>query len=334
MFQLDPDRPPEAAAATRDEALPSDVRPGEHVRGRTTNRLTPSAVIALQRSHGNAYVQRLLAPTQRLQRQEGAAPGTPAPGGTQLQPPTLGGSLGWHPPAPAQSEYQLHLDPEIEAQIRAIEAMRQLVAPEPVVAALRQLPLPPFPSDLLPPPAPDSGAPFPAAGPAAPAPAPAAPAPGPGPRPGTELKGPRPGEAGDIFKAAMSTATIGPAVTRLGELAKEHAWTNLKAPGKAAVVSTSVVLGGSALTAILANPAARSWALTNLLNDRIIPFGIGDYQVHGLSAQFNLSGDNIILGLHLDVGRFLAPLGFGPGSATPLGKAPNPYDPPPGQQRP
>jgi hypothetical protein len=308
------------------------VRPCEHVRGRTTNRLTPSAVIALQRSHGNAYVQRLLAPTQRLQRQEGAAPGMPAPGGTQLQPPTIGGSLGWHPPAPVQSEYQLHLDPEIEAQIRAIEAMRQVVAPEPVTAALGQLELPSFPPHLLTPPAPGSSGPSPAAGPAAPA-APAPAAPGPGPRPGTELKGPRPGELGDIWSAAMSSAIIGPAVTRLGDLAKERAqtdWANLKTGGKVAVVSTSVVLVGSALTAILTNPAARDWALTQL-NDKIIPV----YKVPGLSAQFNLAGDNIILGLHLDVGRLLPEsLGFGPGSPTALGKAPNPYDPPPGQQRP
>jgi hypothetical protein len=327
MLQLDQDRSPEAAAATSHEAAVSHARPDEHVR--LGNPLTPSAVLALQRSHGNVYVQRLLAPAQRLQRQEGAAHGAPAAGAPQLQPPTLGGSLGWRPPAPAQSEYQLHLDPEIEAQLRAMEAMRQVVAPAPVTAALGQLPLPAFPPHLLTPPAPGPGAPSPMAGPAAPAPAL-----DPGPRPGTELQGPRAGDGGDIWRAAMSDAIIGPAVTRLGDLATARArmdWANLRTGGQVAVVTTSVVLAGGALAGILANPAARDWALTTL-NDKIIPVP----GVPGLGAQFNLGGDHIILGLHLDVGRLLpASLGFGAGvSPSPLGEAPNPYEPPPGQQPP
>ncbi len=45
-------------------------------------------------------------------------------------------------------------------------------------------------------------------------------------------------------------------------------------------------------------------------------------------SSSNLSGNNIIVGLHLDVGKILpAALGFGPASATtPLGAPPNPYD--------
>jgi hypothetical protein len=315
MLQLDPDRPPEVTAATRGEALLPRAPLDERGHGRTAVHVTAGAVLALQRSHGNAYVQRLLASSQRVQRQGGP---------TQLQPPTLGGSVGWRPPAPTLGQYQLHLDPEIEAQIRAIEAMRQVVAPAPVTAALGQLSLPAVPLHLLPPSGRELSAPFPAAGPPSPAL-------DPGPRPGTELQGPRPGEGGDIWRAAMSDAIIGPAVTRLGDLAAERArmdWASLRTGGQVAVVTTSVVLAGGALAGILTNPSGRDWAL-RALNDRIIPVP----PVPGLSAQFNLGGDHVILGLHLDLGPHLpARLGFGRGvSPSPLGSPPNPYEPPPGQ---
>ena len=108
--------------------------------------------------------------------------------------------------------------------------MRQVVAPAPVTAALGQLPLLAIPPHLLTLPDRQLSAPFPAAD----LPSPAL---DPGPRPGTELQGPRPGEGGDIWRAAMSDAIIGPAVTRLGDLAAERArmdWARLRTGGQVA----------------------------------------------------------------------------------------------------
>jgi hypothetical protein len=52
-------------------------------------------------------------------------------------------------------------------------------------------------------------------------------------------------------------------------------------------------------------------------------------KVPGLGVQLNLSGENVIVGLHLDVGRILpAALGFGPASdTTPLGAPPSAFEP-------
>ena len=136
--------------------------------------------------------------------------------------------------------------------------------------------------------------------------------------------GPRAGTGGDIWKAVLSSPVLGPAVVNLGDLATARAkleYNNLSTGGKAAVVSTSVVVGVGALTAVLAHPGARDW-MTATLNDKIIPV----VPVPGLGVQLNLSGNNIIVGLHLDVGKILpASLGFGPASATaPLGAPPTP----------
>src|SRR5829696_8616276 len=89
---------------------------------------------------------------------------------------------------PAESPYQLHLDPEIEAQIRAINAMNAMIAPHHVQAGLLNLNLPPMPPAIAPAAAPQL-------------PAPSAPATAVGPAPGTGLMGPRAGTGGDIWQA-------------------------------------------------------------------------------------------------------------------------------------
>jgi len=215
-------------------------------------------------------------------------------------------------------DLHLHLDPQIEAQIRAINAMHALIAPEQVQTALVNLNLPPQlgagsgqpPAPQLIPPA----TPTPNATPQ-------------GPAPGTGLMGPRPGTGGDIWKAVLAEPALGPAIEALGEQAATRAraeFDELSTGGKAAVVTGSIVVGGAAITGLLANQETRD-LITATLNDVVIPVP----KVPGLGVQLNLSGNTMIVGLHLDVGRILpAALGFGPASeTTPLGAAPNPYQP-------
>lgn len=204
---------------------------------------------------------------------------------------------------------RLHLDPEIEAQIRAIKAMNAMLAPEPVRAGLLDL--------TLPQPAPTTGGATPAPAPTPPAPAPAVAT---GPAPGTGLMGPRAGAGGDIWKAVLADPSLGPAITALGDQAAARArsqWDQLSTGGAVAVVTGSMVVGGGAVAGVLANRDARQW-ITATLNDKVIPVP----KVPGLAVQLNLSGPTVIVGLHLDVGAILpAALGFGPASATtPLGQ--------------
>jgi hypothetical protein len=287
------------------------------------------AVLGLHGLHGlvgNAAVQRAVSPGGRaavVQRQEGHPPApapSPSTGGFQLRPPELGGSAGWRPQG--GGEFQLHLDPEIEAQIRALQAMQELLKPDSVALALAQLTLPSLPPNLLPPSP---------AGPGALAPPPAAPAaPAPPPQAGTPVE-PRPGTGGDIWRAIQAEPTIGPAVQQLQEQAIEQArqdWAALSRGEKAVVVSTGVLIGGGALAGVLSSPEARSW-VGSTLGGTVYPVPL----VPGLGVQLNLGGDNVILGLHFDVGRYLpSVLGFGPGSPKALGSPPSPVGPAPAQR--
>lgn len=288
------------------------------------------AVLALQRSVGNASLTRALAHGHSpvVQRQSSDRPAVPAPTtttGPQLDAPEIGGSVGWWAPSNAESPYRLHLSPEFEAQLRA---MRELVGPQQVSAGLNQLILPSVPSGLLP---------LGPVGPAAPAPpVPAPPAPqqpstgtAAGPAPGTELTGPRPGTVGDIWQAIKADPGIGPAVLELGDRAAARArqdWQALSGGGQVALVSTALVIGGGAVAGVLSSPEARSWVATNL-SGKVLPVPI----VPGLGIQLNLKADNVLLGLHLDVGQLLpTALGFGPAASTSaLGAPPNPYAPSP-----
>jgi hypothetical protein len=247
-----------------------------------------ASLTALQRQAGNRAVSSLFARSRQAQ--------------VQRQPLSA---------RQAQNDsYRLHLDPEIEAQIRAINAMNAMIAPEPVKAGLLDLTLPAAPFTPGPPRASTPPVPSP------PARAPATPT---GPAPGTGLMGPRAGTGGDVWKAILAEPSLGPAITALGDQAAAKAkaqWDQLSTGGAAAVVTGSIVVGGGAIAGVLANPDARQW-ITSTLNDKIIPVP----KVPGLGVQLNLSGENVIVGLHLDVGQVLPKaLGFGPAAATtPLG---------------
>jgi hypothetical protein len=285
-------RPPDPRTAPapprRPEASEADTSPA-------------GLVTQLQRLAGNRAVAQL------MQRPAPRPAPKPAPMPVQRD------GFGWKPPQ-SESPYQLHLDPEIEAQIRAIQAMQTMVAPTTVQEGLHEvnLNLPPMPVPT---------------GPQAPpiGPAPAPPASRPAAAPGTGLTGPRAGTGGDIWQAVLSEPALGPAIQGLGDQAATRAkseWGQLSTGGTVAVVTNSVLIGGGALTGALATPDARQW-LAGVLADKVIPVP----KVPGLGVQLNLAGDNIIVGLHLDVGKILpAALGFGPAvETTPLGAPPNPY---------
>lgn len=89
-------------------------------------------------------------------------------------------------------------------------------------------------------------------------------------------------------------------------------------------MSTALVIGGGAVAGVLSNPEARSWVATNL-SGKILPVPM----VPGLGVQLNLGANNVLLGLHLDVGQLLPrALSFGPAASTSaLGAPPNPYAP-------
>jgi len=245
------------------------------------------------------------------------------------------------PRAAGEGDSHLHLDPEIEAQIRAIEAMGRMVTPDLVIAGLGQLAAPD-------PAAPDPAAPDPAAAdpaaadPAAADPAAADPAAadpagsgataaatpggggGPASRPPPLPADPRPGQGGDIWQAIKLDPTLGPAIQSLQDQAADRArreWDTLSTGGKAAVVSSTVVLTGAAVTAVLSRRETREPVLS-ALRGTVFPVP----KVPGLGVQLDFGGDSVVVGLHLDVGQLLpSALGFGPGRPTELGAPPNPY---------
>jgi hypothetical protein len=255
----------------------------------------PALLTGLQRLAGNRAVAQLMR--------------VPAPVAVQREP------FGYRPPT--ASSHELHLDPKIEAQIRAIQAMNALIAPAPVHEGLREVNLNLAP--MSPPTGPQAPAVLPPSAPGAPTRPVAA--------PGTGLMGPRAGTGGDIWQAVLAEPALGPAIESLGQQAAARArtdWGQLSTGGAVAVVTQSIVIGGGAIAGMLSAPDARKW-VTAALADKVIPVP----KVPGLGVQLNLSGNNLIVGLHLDVGKLLpASLGFGPASQnTPLGAPPNPYDP-------
>lgn len=268
-----------------------------------TSSTAPAMVARLQRIAGNRAVAEMLQPPLPTQR----VPARRAP--VQREP--VG---GWRP---KDSPDQLHLDPQIEAQIRAINAMNAISAPERVMAGLLELNLPPMSATIGPP-----TPPTPEAAPASPT---AATTPQ-GPAPGTGLMGPRAGTPGDVWKVVLAEPSLGASITGLGDQAAARAkskYDTLSTGATVAVVTTTVAVGGGAIVGLLSRPDVRQW-ITATLNDKVIQVP----KVPGLGVQLNLSGNTVIVGLHLDVGKILpAALGFGPASATtPLGSPPGAYD--------
>lgn len=262
-------------------------------------------VSRLQQAHGNAFVQRLvatLAPSSGhpalVQRDgEGESSGSRF----RLTTPSLLGPAGASP-SPS-SAYQLHLDPEIQFRIQAMQLAHQLLDPTALRAALLRI----EPGAAL-------TAPSPLAGPSAPAAEPLVPR-GEGP------ETPRAAGAGDALSAVMAVPLIDTAITNLQTLALDRVrsdYRRLSTGERIAAISASVLIGGTAIAGIASNPDARRFALGQL-NGRVFPVP----GVSGLSVELNTERDGVMVGLHLDVGALLPKsLGFGPSSPTPIGGPP------------
>lgn len=291
--------PPEQGAAPGQDAL-AQLSPGgklhappppEHPTARSLRR---AQLRERQRSGGNQAAQRL------IQRDETSLPSVPD---YQLTPPSLF-------PAPRRPSLlgegpYLHLDPQIEAELRA-QQIRTALSPAQLRPLLARLPLEPI---LL---APGGG--LPAAPPPAPQPGPPA---QPQPRVGERGEPPRAGSGGDILRAIAERPEVEAAIGRLGDHALMQ-WQRLRLGGQVAVVSTSALIAGGALAGIATSPEARRFVFEQL-SGAALPVPGADW----LHVELNVADDNLMFGLHLDVGRFLpAALGFGPGSPEAIGEPP------------
>jgi hypothetical protein len=239
---------------------------------------------------GNGAVQRMVS----VQRD-------PVRGGLQLRLPELGESAGWH--HPPDDQYRLHLDPWVEAYSRAMQMLATEIAPETVSGAFAQLTLPTVPPELVQPNPLDARTP-----PATPA---AQPLP---PVPGTEARAP-----GDIWRAIRLDPTVGPLLQRLQSDATSHVhrdWVSMSTGDQVLVVTTGILIGGTALGGVLSSPEARTWAIARF-NGQLLPVP----GVPGLRLQMNFTDAEMLFGLHFDVGRYLP--GFAPSDPRSLRQLPD-----------
>jgi len=257
------------------------------------------AVLRMQQTYGNRV-------TRRLIQRDDTSPLPPVPS-YQLRPPSL-----LQPEDPADryhllGNYQLHLDPQIQAMID--QHLNPLLDPGNVRAALANLRLGALPAMQTPGANPLTGPGVPQSGPLVPA----------GAGPAT----PRAASMGDLMDAVLAIPAVDQAVTRLRTRATDQVardWHRLRTGEQVAAVSTVAVIGLGALGGAMTDPQTRQ-LLLDQLNGRILPVPGVDW----LHVETNLGGDNLMFGLHLDVGRLLPPsLGFGPGSPTAIGGPPQP----------
>ncbi|MDF5707283.1 MAG: DUF4157 domain-containing protein [Nostoc sp. S4] len=135
---------------------------------------------------------------------------------------------------------------------------------------------------------------------------------------------------GDLVRAIMAVPTINSGLILLRTQAKNRItqdWSRLNAGEQVAVVSTTVLIGAGALTGVFSNPETRRFALDKL-NGQVLPVP----GVNWLHLELNTGGNNLMLGMHLDIGQLLpSGLGFGASSPNAIGSPPQPQ-PLPGQR--
>lgn len=186
---------------------------------------------------------------------------------------------------------QLHLDPAIEAEMRAIRA-RALLDPAVLRSTLLRLDV----DSLI----------------STPPPRWATPVKGDEPQPlvprGAGPETPRPAGVGDLLKAVSKVPAVDGALTNLQLEAERQArvgWGGLSTGERAMVITQSALIGGGAVAGILSQPDARQFAL-DVLQNRLLPTG-----VPGLQFQFNLTGPDQRIEFQLNVGALLPrSLGF------------------------
>lgn len=192
-----------------------------------------------------------------------------------------------------EEETRLQLDPEIEAQMRAMQFTSRALSLNEILSSLLNLDPNLFfdtqPSPLLRGPAPQPRPPLVPVGP--------------GPAE------PSPGKIGDIITALMRVPAVDTALSNLRTQAEAEVrqnWRSLSTGERVLVITGAATIAGGALAGALSDPEARSFALEHL-QDRAIPVP----GVSGLSFQFRATGDNPGVRFNLNVGQFLpAELGF------------------------
>jgi len=234
----------------------------------------------------------------------------------RLRMPQLGEGLGYRPRPLSLGEpgqFQLRVDPEIQAQIRAMQFVRGQLSLENLelgisqiggsVPAAGQTATPP---DLSPEAAartvvPNSPRPDPFSVPSLPPHQPLVPA-------GRGPETPRPAAVGDILRATLRIPAVQTGITRLREQASERVrrdWSRLSGGEQALVITQGIIMGAGALTGIALSPDARQFALDQI-QGRDIP-------IPGLPVtfRFNLTGENQQLQIGVNVGALLpSSLGF------------------------
>ncbi|HEV8263946.1 MAG TPA: hypothetical protein VGQ06_03275 [Gemmatimonadales bacterium] len=171
---------------------------------------------------------------------------------------------------PNLGDYHLHLDPELEAEIRALQSgppsplLRSLVlspdwtALEPMTLdRILRTPSPTTPSRPLVPRGNYTGA-------------------------------PRAADVGDLMKAIWAVPVVQETTTRLLDQAGDRArrdWQGASTGDRALVVTSATVLAGGSLAGVLSNNETRTWAF-NVIVDKDIPVP----GVDGLSVRLRPRG--------------------------------------------
>ncbi len=132
---------------------------------------------------------------------------------------------------------------------------------------------------------------------------------------------PKPATTGDVMSALLAVPAIDSAITNLRSQATDQltaGWGQLGSGERIGVVSSLGVIGLGALGGALANPDSRAF-LVQHLSGQVLPVP----GVDPLRIEFNAQGDNLMFGLHLDVGALLPPsLGFGPSTPSAISGPP------------
>jgi outer membrane protein OmpA-like peptidoglycan-associated protein len=143
---------------------------------------------------------------------------------------------------------------------------------------------------------------------------------------------PQPASAGDVMSALLAVPPIDSAIMNLRTQARDQLaadWGRLRTGERIGVVSSLGVIGLGALGGALANPDSRAFLLQHL-SGQVLPVP----GVDPLRIEFNAQGDNLMFGLHLDVGALLpSSLGFGPSSSSAIDGPPGAEPFAPGQRQ-
>jgi hypothetical protein len=234
----------------------------------------------------------------------------------RLRMPQLGESLGYRPRPLSLGEpgqFQLRLDPEIQAQIQAMQYVRGQLSTGSLESAIAQISTS-IPTGEQAATAPDLSPaaaartltaggtrPDPFSVPSLPPRQPLVPA-------GRGPETPRAAAVGDILQAVVRIPAVQAGITRLQDQASDRVrrdWSRLSGGERALVITQGIVMGAGALTGVALSPEARQLALDQI-QGRDIP-------IPGLPVtfRFNLTGENQQLMIGVNVGELLPPsLGF------------------------